>query len=78
MFPRNRMFIGLDVSHAGPMSFAERALNMPAKDPSVVGVSAHTLFNKTNNALGVFQHCKNLKPLFVSKKNFCQIRFVLF
>ena len=42
MFPRNRMFIGLDVSHAGPMSFAERALNMPAKDPSVVGVSAHT------------------------------------
>ncbi|PAV77582.1 hypothetical protein WR25_15264 isoform E [Diploscapter pachys] len=39
MFPKNRMFIGLDVSHAGPMSFAERALNMPAKDPSVVGMS---------------------------------------
>lgn len=43
MFPKNRMFIGLDVSHAGPMSFAERALNMPAKDPSVVGVSAHMI-----------------------------------
>ena len=38
LFPPNRMFIGLNVAHAGPMSYAQRAHNTAPKEPSVVGV----------------------------------------
>lgn len=45
-----RMFIGLDLSHAGPQSLYERQSGQPVNDPTVVGVSvlraiASILFN---------------------------------
>ncbi|VDN30860.1 unnamed protein product [Cylicostephanus goldi] len=39
LFPKTRMFVGFDISHAGPQSFAERQLKKPQSEPTVVGMA---------------------------------------
>ncbi|VDL85775.1 unnamed protein product [Nippostrongylus brasiliensis] len=46
MFPKTRMFVGFDVSHAGPQSFAERQMKKEQSEPTVVGM-AYTLGEPT-------------------------------
>lgn len=38
LFPKTRMFVGFDISHAGPQSFADRQMKRPRSEPTVVGV----------------------------------------
>ncbi|KAK6727815.1 hypothetical protein RB195_005470 [Necator americanus] len=39
LFPKTRMFVGFDVSHAGPQSFADRQMKRPQSEPTVVGMA---------------------------------------
>lgn len=39
LFPKTRMFVAFDVSHAGPQSFADRQMKKAQSEPTVVGVS---------------------------------------
>ncbi|CAI4225505.1 unnamed protein product [Auanema sp. JU1783] len=39
LLSKNRMFIGLDVGHAGAQASADRQLGMPSSEPTVVGMS---------------------------------------
>ncbi|VDO50564.1 unnamed protein product [Haemonchus placei] len=37
LFPKTRMFVGFDISHAGPQSFADRQMKVAQSEPTVVG-----------------------------------------
>ncbi|XGW19627.1 hypothetical protein V3C99_003458 [Haemonchus contortus] len=39
LFPKTRMFVGFDISHAGPQSFADRQMKVPQSEPTVVGMA---------------------------------------
>ncbi|VDM65963.1 unnamed protein product [Strongylus vulgaris] len=39
LFPKTRMFVGFDISHAGPQSFADRQMKKPQSEPTVVGMA---------------------------------------
>ncbi|RCN50346.1 piwi domain protein [Ancylostoma caninum] len=39
LFPKTRMFVGFDISHAGPQSFADRQMKRPRSEPTVVGMA---------------------------------------
>ncbi|KAK5974904.1 Piwi domain-containing protein [Trichostrongylus colubriformis] len=39
LFPKTRMFVGFDISHAGPQSFADRQMKKAQSEPTVVGMA---------------------------------------
>lgn len=46
LFPKTRMFVAFDVSHAGPQSFADRQMKKAQSEPTVVGM-AYTIGEPT-------------------------------